>query len=211
MMHRKSTAFLADVTRLSPPADFEERAWGRGYPTSCATLLSFTQICFVFISCVQRRVVEGSVGVHGEWAMLWVAAMYKVTKRFSEWKRACRNETLKNDQTRREWHHNTSTPSLHLVPFLPPLTQRCFVCLLVVCRGLWKAVCWVVLGVHVDVHGEWVMLWVVAMYNVLAVLYWAWQIRMVSLACMQKLWSQWAVLAGSVWYVCRNCGVHEQC
>ena len=29
---------------------------------------------------------------------------------------------------------------------------------------------WVVLGVHVDVHGEWVMLWVAAMYNVLAVL-----------------------------------------
>ena len=28
---------------------------------------------------------------------------------------------------------------------------------------------WVVLGVHVDVHGEWVMLWVAAMYNVLAI------------------------------------------
>ena len=42
-------------------------------------------------------------------------------------------------------------------------------CLLVVCEGLWKAVWWVVLGVHVDVHGEWVMLWVAAMYNVLAI------------------------------------------
>ena len=31
MMRRKSTAFLADVTRLSPPPVFEERAWGRGY------------------------------------------------------------------------------------------------------------------------------------------------------------------------------------
>ena len=29
---------------------------------------------------------------------------------------------------------------------------------------------WVVLGVHVDVHGEWVMLRVAAMYNVLAIL-----------------------------------------
>ena len=45
---------------------------------------------------------------------------------------------------------------------------------------------WVVLGVHVDVHGEWVMLWVAAMYNVLAVLSMA---DMVCLACMQKLWS----------------------
>ena len=28
---RKSIAFLTDVTRLSPPPVFEERAWGRGY------------------------------------------------------------------------------------------------------------------------------------------------------------------------------------
>ena len=34
-------------------------------------------------------------------------------------------------------------------------------CLLAVCRGLWKAVCWVV-----DVHGEWVTLRVAAMHNV---------------------------------------------
>ena len=45
---------------------------------------------------------------------------------------------------------------------------------------------WVVLGVHVDVHGEWVMLWVAAMYSVLAVLS---MVDMVCLACMQKLWS----------------------
>ena len=32
---------------------------------------------------------------------------------------------------------------------LPPLTQICFAFFLVVCRGLWKAVWWVVLGVHV--------------------------------------------------------------
>ena len=75
----------------------------------------------------------------------------------------------------------------HTIPtscaILPPLTQICFVCLLVVCRGVWKRV---VLGVHVDVHGEWVMLLVAAMYNVLAVLSMA---DMVCLACMQKLWS----------------------
>ena len=70
-----------------------------------------------------------------------------------------------------EWHHNTFTPSLHLVPFWL-LTQICFVCLFVVCRGLWKAVWWVL----VDVHGEWLMLWVAAMYSTMYLLYWAWQI-----------------------------------
>ena len=44
------------------------------------------------------------------------------------------------------------TTTLHTIPascaILPPLTQIYFVCLLVVCRGLWKAVQWVVLGVH---------------------------------------------------------------
>ena len=40
--------------------------------------------------------------------------------------------------------------------------------------------------VHVDVHGEWFMLWVAAMYNLIAILSMA---DMVCLACMQKLWS----------------------
>ena len=39
---------------------------------------------------------------------------------------------------------------------------------------------------HVDVDGEWVMLWVVAMYNVFAILSMA---DVVCLGCMQKLWS----------------------
>ena len=43
---------------------------------------------------------------------------------------------------------------------------------------------WVVLGVHVGVHGEWVMLWVGAMYNVFAILSMA---DVVSLACMHKV------------------------
>ena len=56
-------------------------------------------------------------------------------------------ETSKTNQTRREWHHNTFTPSLHLVPFCHHL-HKYALCLLVVCReGLWKAVGWVVVGV----------------------------------------------------------------
>ena len=86
------------------------------------------------------------------------------------------------------------------------LTQICFVCLLVVCRGLWKAVWWVVLGVHVDVHGEWVILWVAAMYNVLAVLS---MVDMVCLACMQKLWSPCMSSASWVCMVCIVYGLFD--
>ena len=86
------------------------------------------------------------------------------------------------------------TQHFHTIPtscaILPLPTQICFVCLLVVCRRLWKVVWWVVLGVHVDVHGECVMLWMAAMYNVLAIL------SIADMVCR---------------YVCRNCGVHEQC
>ena len=41
-----------------------------------------------------------------------------------------------------------------------------------------EAVWWVVLGVHVDVHGKWILLWVAAMYNVLAIL------RMTDVVCL---------------------------
>ena len=47
-------------------------------------LVPFCQLCFVFVSCVHRRVVEGSgegsggcvvhVDVHGECVTLWVTA-----------------------------------------------------------------------------------------------------------------------------------------
>ena len=58
---------------------------------------------------------------------------------------------------------------------------------------------WVVLGVHVGVHGEWVMLWVGAMYNVLAILSME---DVVSLACMHKLLQIESMSSvGSVWYV----------
>ena len=67
---------------------------------------------------------------------------------------------------------------------------------------------WVVLGVHVDMHGEWVMLWVVAMYNVLAILS---KVHMVCLAetveSMSSVGSVWYVLhVWHVWYmVCMIC------
>ena len=69
-------------------------------------------------------------------------------------------------------HFHTISTSCAIVLLL---TQICFVCLLVVCRGLWKTVLWVVLGLHVDVHGEW------GGCNVQCTCY------MVCLACMQKL------------------------
>ena len=46
---------------------------------------------------------------------------------------------------------------------------------------------WVVLGVHVDVHEDWVMLWVTAMYNVLAILSMA--DMSVLLVCKSCAWS----------------------
>ena len=98
---------------------------------------------------------------------------------------ACRDGTLKKP-TKLDGN-DTTTLSHHpyiLCHFAATYTNM--VCVLVVCRGLWKAVLWVVLGVYVDVHGEWVMLWVASMYNVLAVLSMA---DMDCLACMQKLWS----------------------
>ena len=85
------------------------------------------------------------------------------------------------------------TPShFHTIPTscaISPLTQICFACFLVVSRGLWKAVRWVVLGVHVDVHGERVMLWVAAVYNVLG-------------------YTEHDRCSGLSWPVCRNGGVH---
>ena len=77
--------------------------------------------------------------------LLWISPYClnhkQVVKKFSEWKQVhVGMEPPKTSQTRWEWHHNTFTPSLHLVPF-------CQVCLaFVVCTGgLWKAVEWVVL------------------------------------------------------------------
>ena len=71
-----------------------------------------------------------------------------------------RDGTLKkkqNSQTRWEWHYNTFTPSLHLVPFC----QLCVCCVhrrVMDGNGVGSAGC----VVHVDVYGEWVVLWVAA-------------------------------------------------
>ena len=61
---------------------------------------------------------------------------------------------------------------------------------------------WVVLGVHLDVHEDWVMLWVAAMYNVLAILSMA---DTVCLACMQKLCME--SMSSACW-VCMVCMVY---
>ena len=61
---------------------------------------------------------------------------------------------------------------------------------------------WVVLGVHVDVHEDWVMLWVAAMYNVFAILSMA---DTVCLACMQKLCME--SMSSACW-VCMVCMVY---
>ena len=96
----------------------------------------------------------------------------KSQKRFPS---ACRDESSKTSRTRWECHHNTFTPSLHLVPFC----QLFFV--LVVCiGGLWKVVGRVLLCVvHVDVHG---LCCVVGGCNVVAT-----EHRRYSLSSMQKL------------------------
>ena len=86
-------------------------------------------------------------------------------------------ERSKTSQTRRERHHNTFTPSLHLVPFC----QLCFVFVSCVHRRVEKgsgegiAVC----CVHVDVHG---VCCVVGGCNVVAT-----EHGRYSLSCMQKL------------------------
>ena len=49
----------------------------------------------------------------------------QVTKKFSEWKQAhVGMEPSKTSQTRWERHHNTFTPSLHLVPFCQLCTPQ---------------------------------------------------------------------------------------
>ena len=68
----------------------------------------------------------------------------QVTKKVSERKQVhAVMEPSKTSQTRWERHHNTFTPSLHLVPF-------CLVLVVCIGSGLGSAGC----VVHVDVHGE---------------------------------------------------------
>ena len=79
---------------------------------------------------------------------------------FSEWKQAhVGMEPLNNNQT------NMNDTTIHH-PYILCHFASYILCLLVVCiGGLWKAigVGSAGYGVHVDVHGEWVMLWEAAL------------------------------------------------
>ena len=85
------------------------------------------------------------LGLYGMYGMYGTSHI-----KFSEGKQAhVGMEALKTNQTRWE---SVTPQHFHTIPtscaILPPLTQICFVCLLVVCReGLWKAVGSVVVGV----------------------------------------------------------------
>ena len=76
-------------------------------------------------------------------------AILKVTKKFSEQKQAHVGMEPSKKKTRWEQHHNTFTPSLHLVPFC--LVLFCVHRRVVEGTGLDSAHGCVV---HVDVHGE---------------------------------------------------------
>ena len=113
--------------------------------------------------CYQSYKVDGSTAFFFQLSVSVVALMYKSPKCFLSGKQP--HDETKTNQTRWEWHHNTFPPSLHLMPFLLPLTQICFMFVSCVKRrvvegsGLGSGEC----VVHVDVHVEWVMLWVAAM------------------------------------------------
>ena len=81
---------------------------------------------------------------------------------------------------------------------LPPLTQICFVQVFLSCvqRVVESSVVGsVVVGVHVDVHGEWLMLWVTALYNVVAIL------SMADTVCLALCgnWSAWVCIVCMVY------------
>ena len=109
---------------------------------------------------------------------------------------ACRDGILKNQPNKMEWHHNTFTPSLHLVPFC----QLCLV--LVVSIGeLWKAVGWVVLGhIYSACWCAWRVSCVLGGCNAIATKHGRY-----GLSCMQKLWSAQAVLSLYGMLECKLC------
>ena len=126
----------------------------------------------------------------------------KVTKKFCGRKQAdVGMKPSKTNQTWWEWHHNTFTPSLHLVPFC----QLYLVFVVCVHMRVMEGVGWVVLHglielhghvVHVDVHREvwWLQL------NC----YWAWQMWIIlypeAVQCMSSAESIWHVgVSGMLW------------
>ena len=86
----KSQKKVSERKQGMEPSKTSQTRWERHHNTFTPSLhlVLFCQLCFVFVSCVHRRVVElvegsgeGSAGcvvhvnVHGECVMLWVAAM----------------------------------------------------------------------------------------------------------------------------------------
>ena len=114
--------------------------------------------------CHSMKQIHFGFNYHHQLAPAHKSAEYldhrQVTKTFCEGKQVhVGMEASKTNQTRWEWHHNTFTPYLHLVPFCHHL-HKYALCFFVV----W----WVVVGsggcvVRCDAHGECVMLWVAAM------------------------------------------------
>ena len=64
----KTSACRNETLKKPTKLDGNETTTLLHHPTSCAILPPLTQICFVFVSCVQRRVVEGS----GVGSAIWV-------------------------------------------------------------------------------------------------------------------------------------------
>ena len=76
-----------NVFQMKTSACLKDKSWERYHNTFTPSLhlMPLCQLCFVFVSCVPRRVVEGSgegsggcvvhVDVDGECVTLWVAAM----------------------------------------------------------------------------------------------------------------------------------------
>ena len=98
----------------------------------------------------------------------YVPRIYKDTKKFAERKQAhVGMKPSKTSQTRWERHHNSFTPSLHLVPFCQ---NSVCMCLLVVCRrGLscrWKSVVWVCVHIVSMLFCWWLVVTVAGMVQV---------------------------------------------
>ena len=100
--------------------------------------------------------------------------------KFHEQKKACRDGTPKTSQTRWEWPHDTFSPSLHHFAnstlYLLCAKEECKAV-----SGVGGAEC--VVHNYVDMHKEWVVLWVAAAELLLSM---ADMANMVCLIIMQK-------------------------
>ena len=112
-------------------------------------------------------------------------SLYKSQRKTS----ACRDETLKI-QPKWEWHHNAFIPPPTSCAILLPITKICFVLVSCMQRRVVEGSGWVVVGVYYMLMCIGSELWC-GWPHVVATLSMA---DRVCLACMQKLWSAWAVL-----------------